>query len=471
MHAKSESTSETTVPTTPEITPGDNSSPDRTLQSLAELEGKVPSSRTLDVQTWNTVEGAKVMFLAAPELPMFDLKLTFAAGSSRDGDAGGLAILTNGLLNEGVADKDAGQIADVFESVGASFKNGVENDTAVASLRSLSALDKREPVLAMFAELTGKPTFPDDAVLHIKDQVLARVNYFKQNPDAQANAELLKRVYGNHPYTTSKYGTAQSVAAITRSQIKAFHEKAYAAGNAVIALVGDLSREDAEAIAAQVSSSLPKGPALTKIEQPVQHEASTVHLEFPTKQTILRLSQLGVERDDPDYAAVVMGNWILGSGPGSRLTTEVRERRGLTYDVRSSLELLQVRGRFLIELKTRADVSEATLQLVKDVIASFLENGPTEKELAEVKRERTGRLLRSAASNASIVNKLAGIGFRNGSLSEDEDFIRQIQSLTVEQVKTAMNKHLSLDEMVIVTAGPTVPQKPLPAPIAEPAAQ
>ena len=221
MHAKSESTSETTVPTTPEITPGDNSSPDRTLQSLAELEGKVPSSRTLDVQTWNTVEGAKVMFLAAPELPMFDLKLTFAAGSSRDGDAGGLAILTNGLLNEGVADKDAGQIADVFESVGASFKNGVENDTAVASLRSLTRWINANPSWNV-CRTHRKPTFRTMRFLHIKISTRSR-QLLKQNL-TQGQRRTSQTCILQSPYTTSKYVLPIRFCD-TRSQIKAFHGK------------------------------------------------------------------------------------------------------------------------------------------------------------------------------------------------------------------------------------------------------
>ncbi|HHE9879729.1 TPA: M16 family metallopeptidase, partial [Campylobacter jejuni] len=129
-----------------------------------------------------------------------------------------------------------------------------------------------------------------------------------------AGLELMTRLYGDHPYAHSSDGTAKTVPAITLAQLKAFHEKAYAAGNVVIALVGDLSRADAEAIAAQVSSALPKGPALAKIAQPAEPQASIGHIEFPSKQTNLMLAQLGIDREDPDYAALSMGNQILGGG-------------------------------------------------------------------------------------------------------------------------------------------------------------
>ena len=442
------------------------------LQSLSELDGKAPSHRSLDVQTWNTAEGAKVMFVEARELPMFDLRLIFAAGSSQDGNAPGLALLTNAMLNEGVAGKDVGAIAQGFEGLGADFGNGAFKDMALASLRSLSAADKREPALKLFSDVVGKPTFPADSFARIKNQMLAGFEYQKQNPGKLASLELMNRLYGDHPSAHSSDGTATTVPAITVAQVKAFHEKAYAAGNVVIALVGDLSRAEAEAIAAQVSSALPKGPALAKIAQPEEPKASIGHIEFPSKQTNLMLAQLGIDRDDPDYAALSLGNQILGGGGfGTRLMSEVREKRGLAYGVYSGFTPMQARGPFMINLQTRAEMSEGTLKLVQDVLADYLKTGPTQKELDDAKRELAGSFPLSTASNADIVGQLGAMGFYNLPLSYLNDFMRESQSLTVEQVKTALNKHLSTDKMVIVSAGPTVPQKPLPAPTDKPAEQ
>lgn len=269
-----------------------------------------------------------MLFVEAHELPMFDMRLIFAAGSSQDGSASGLAVLTNAMLNEGVAGKDVGAIAQGFEGLGADFGNGAFKDMALASLRSLSATDKREPALKLFAEVVGKPTFPADSFARIKNQMLAGFEYQKQNPGKLASLELMKRLYGDHPYAHSSDGNPQSVPKITLAQLREFHAKAYAAGNVVIALVGDLSRTEAEAIANQVSSALPKGPALAKIAQPQEPKASTGHIEFPSKQTNLMLAQLGIDRDDPDYAALSMGNQILGGGGfGTRLMSEVREAR------------------------------------------------------------------------------------------------------------------------------------------------
>lgn len=440
------------------------------LQSLAALDGKAPTRRTLEIQTWNTAQGAKVLFVEAHELPMFDLRLTFAAGSSQDDGVPGLATLTNAMLNEGVPGKDVGAIAAGFEGLGAEFGNGAYRDMAVASLRSLSAQKQREPALALFAEVLGKPTFPADSLARIKNQLLAGFEFQKQNPGKLASLELFERLYGQHPYAHPSDGSAQSIPAISRQQLQAFHARAYSAGNAVIALVGDLSRAEAEAIANRVSAALPKGPALAKIAQPQTPKPGASHIEYPSNQTHLMLAQLGIDRSDPDYAALYLGNQIFGGGGfGTRLMSEVREKRGLTYGVYSGFSAMQARGPFMINLQTRAELSEGTLALVKQLLADYLRDGPTQQELDNAKRELAGSFPLSTASNADIVGQLASMGFYDLPLSYLDDFMRDVQNLTTEQVKTAMAKHLAPEALVVVTAGPTVAQKELPPPTDRPA--
>ncbi len=440
------------------------------LRSLAALDGKAPTRRTLEIQTWNTAQGAKVLFVEAHELPMFDLRLTFAAGSSQDGGVPGLATLTNAMLNEGVPGKDVGAIAAGFEGLGAEFGNGAYRDMAVASLRSLSAQEQREPALALFAEVLGKPTFPADSLARIKNQLLAGFEFQKQNPGKLASLELFERLYGQHPYAHPSDGSAQSIPAISRQQLQAFHARAYSAGNAVIALVGDLSRAEAEAIANRVSAALPKGPALAKIAQPQTPKPGASHIEYPSNQTHLLLAQLGIDRNDPDYAALYLGNQIFGGGGfGTRLMSEVREKRGLTYGVYSGFSAMQARGPFMINLQTRAELSEGTLALVKQLLADYLRDGPTQQELDNAKRELAGSFPLSTASNADIVGQLASMGFYDLPLSYLDDFMRDVQNLTTEQVKAAMAKHLAPEALVVVTAGPTVAQKELPPPTDRPA--
>ena len=442
------------------------------LESLAELDDKAPPRRQLDIQRWTTHEGARVLFVAAHELPMLDLRLTFAAGSSQDGATPGLAILTNAMLNEGVDGQDTTAIATGFERLGAEFANGSYRDMAVASLRTLSAAEQRDPALALFAQVVGAPTFPSKALARVKNQLHAGFELQKQNPGKLASIALFHQLYGQHPYAQPSDGTEQSVAQIEREQLVAFHARAYAAGNAVIAMVGDLSRAEAEAIAARLSAALPSGPALPPPPAPQAPGALSQHIEFPSQQTHLMLAQLGITRDDPDYAALYVGNQILGGGGfGTRLMEEVREKRGLTYGIYSAFTPMQVAGPFMINVQTRAELSQATLELVRSLVRDFVKQGPTERELAQVKRELAGSFPLSTASNAAIVAQLGAIGFYNLPSTQLEDFMNQVQQLSVAQVREAVARHLDPDAFVVVSSGPTVPQKPLPPPVERPAAQ
>ncbi|MFC0668883.1 M16 family metallopeptidase [Azotobacter chroococcum] len=437
------------------------------LESLANLNGEPPVHRALNIQDWRTAEGARVLFVEARQLPMFDLRLTFAAGSSQDGDTPGLALLTNAMLNEGVPGKDATAIAEGFEGLGAQFGNGAYRDMAVASLRSLSDPAKREPALALFREVLGRPDFPADALARIKNQMLAGFEMRKQSPGKLASLALNRQLFGSHPYAHPSDGDTESIAPIGREQLQAFHARAYSAANAVIALVGDLSRSEAEAMAAAISAALPAGPALAKPAAPAPPKPGLQHIEYPSQQTHLMLAQLGIARDDPDYAALFLGNQILGGGGfGARLMEEVREKRGLTYGIYSGFTPMQVRGPFMINLQTRADYSQGTLELVQQLVRAFIAEGPTAKELKDAKRELIGSFPLSTASNADIVGQLGAIGFYNLPLNHLEVFLQQVQALTVEQVKTAMARHIDPDGFVVVSAGPTVEQKPLPPPTA-----
>ncbi|MFC3608258.1 M16 family metallopeptidase [Stutzerimonas tarimensis] len=439
------------------------------LESLAGLGDQTLARRDLEIHSWKTVEGAQVLFVEARELPMFDLRLTFAAGSSQDGGVPGLASLTNAMLDEGVPGRDATAIAQGFEELGASFGKGAYRDMGVLSLRSLSDPARREPALALFSQVAGQPSFPADSLARIKNQLMAGFEMQKQNPGRLASLALFESLYDEHPYGHPSEGTPASVPAIAVEQLRAFHRRAYSAGNAVIALIGDLDREEAQAIASQVSAALPQDSPPGPLAQPRRPEGSRQHIEFPSQQTHLMLAQLGVPRGHPDYPALYLGNQILGGGGfGTRLMEEVREKRGLTYGIYSGFTPMRAAGPFMISVQTRADMAEGTLELVQALVREFLAEGPTEAELERAKRETAGSFPLSTASNADIVGQLGSIGFYGLPLGYLEDFMRDVQAVSAEDIRAAMNRHLSAEDFTVVSVGPSVTQLPLPPPSNEP---
>lgn len=437
------------------------------IKSLALLDHESPAPRTLDIQEWRTSTGTKVLFMHANELPMVDIQLSFAAGSSRDdivaGEKFGLANLTSSMLNEGTGNKLVGEISAEFDDLGALFGAGSYRDMAVVSLRSLSDSSKLDPALKLFTNVVAHPSFPIPALERTKNQLQSAFEMQKQNPGTIASQALFNTLYGTHPYAHPGSGVSQTVAQINRADLIRFHQLAYNSSNLNIAIVGDVSREKAEQIAEYISQALPKGQALSALPTTQDPQAQRVNITYPSTQTHLMLAKLGVKRGDPDYPALFVANQIFGGGGfGSRLMEEVREKRGLTYGIYSDFSTMQERGPFMITVQTRAEVSEATLAFVKELLADFVKTGPTEKEVADVKRELAGSYPLSASNNSAIVSQLGAYGFYNMPLDWQQQFIKQINELTLEQVTQAMRKHVDPEALVVVSVGPKVPQKPLP---------
>lgn len=427
-----------------------------TLQSIN--RDKAPARRSLDLQHWTTEEGARVYFMQANELPMLDLQLLFAAGASRDADLPGLATLVNGMLNEGADGLTSSEIAAGFESLGAEFSNSSHRDMALASVRSLTSADKLDPALALFTRVVSKPDFPDDAYQRLRNQLLAGLQMRLQSPAAQASEAFWTGLYPDHPYGSLPQGQTDSLEKITPVQLRAFHRQYYTAGNAVIALVGDIDRQQAERIATRLSSALPPGPAAAAVSDPEPTAAAKKHVDFNSQQTHIMVGQLGVSRRAEDYPALYVGNQILGSGFGSRLMEEIRENRGLSYSVSSSFSPMQATGPFVVNMQTRTDQVEQALAVIDTTLDNFINDGPTEAELIRSKRQIMGEFPLSTASNSAIVSQLGMIGFYNLPLNHLQLFLDQVEKLSVEDVRAAFQRHLNSEQRLTVTVGQPLPE-------------
>ena len=440
------------------------------LDSIKTLHA-VPAgaSRHIDVQTWTTSNGADVYFVHADELPMVDVHLTFDAGAARDGGLPGLAQMTSDMLNEGTPTRDTTQIAAAFESLGAQFHQGSYRDMGVVDLRVLTDERFLKPALEVFTDVVAHPTFPADAYQRVYRSAQIGLQQQAQSPATQASLLFFKSLYGDHPYGIPPNGTAASLAKITLDDLKHFHQQYYAAKNLKIALVGDVSAAQARAISEQVSAALPAGAHAAALPEvaPLK-DMRVAHLDFPSQQTHILLGEPGITRNDPDFYALTVGNDILGGGGfGSLLTQEIREKRGLSYGVSSGFNPMRVQGPFEISLSTRTDQADEALKITREVLQSFLDNGPSQRQVDDTIANMVGSYPLDQASNGSIVANLGMIGFYGLPLDYTEQFIRRVQVVTPAQIQAAFKRHVHPERMVLVTVG-----KPAPAPASgSPAAQ
>lgn len=408
-----------------------------------------------EIQHWTTGNGARVYFVAAPELPMVDIRVVFDAGSARDGKLPGLAMLTNGMLEEGAGKLDADAIAVRFDSLGARFSASSQRDMAIASLRSLTKPNLLDPALDTFALLLKNPTVPTDALERVRRQMLIGLQAEEQDPGDIASKAFNSALYGSHPYGSHPSGTVKSIKAMTRKDVLAFHHHYYVGHNAVVAIVGAVTRDQAAQLAEKAVGSLPAGEAAAPLP-PVAPltKAESKHIDYPSTQTHVLMGQPGVFRGDPDYFPLYVGNHILGgSGLVSRLSDEVREKRGLSYSVYSYFQPMLRKGPFVLGLQTRTASTAESLKVLRQTLDDFVKNGPTREELLAAKKNITGGFPLKVDSNSDILGYIAMIGFYGLPLDYLDTFNSKIEAVTIGQIRDAFARRVQPDKMVTVTVG------------------
>jgi zinc protease len=412
-----------------------------------------------EIQSWHTAKGAKVLFVEAHELPMLDVRIVFDAGSARDGELGGVASLTSAMLGQGAAGLDADAIAEGFEQRGAQFGADSERDMAWLSMRSLSDQKLLQPSLDLFGKVLTKPDFPTADFRREQQRTLTGLEYRKQQPSSISEDAFYHDVYGEHPYAGNPSGDEDSVAALSTKDLRAFYQRFYVARNATVVIVGDVSRKQAEGIARQLADALPEGekaPPLPRVA--ALTEAKTQFIEHPSSQSHVLMGAPGVRRGDPDYFALYLGNHVLGgSGLVSRISEEIREKRGLSYSAYSYFIPMRQDGPYTLGFQTRTDKRDEALAVMRDTVKKFVQQGPTDKELKASKNNIIGGFPLGVASNGKITEYLAMIGFYDLPLDYLSTFTDKINAVTAQQIRDAFRRRVNVDDMVTVIVGKKSP--------------
>lgn len=423
------------------------------LITLALLAGTAHAIPT--IQHWVTDKGARVYFVPATELPMVDINITFAAGSARDGKHPGAAHMTSTLLDKGAAGMSADEIARKGESLGAKLSTGSARDMAWAQLRTLSDEAYLKPAMAILADVMGRPDFNKSDFERERDRTLVAIRQSEQSPSTVAGNEIFLSTYGEHPYASRPTGTAEDISALERDAVKDFYKRYYVARNAVIGIVGDVDRATAERLAEEVTDGLAAGERAARLPAvPVPESAGMKRIEHPSKQSHVRMAAPGMHRGDPDYFPLYVGNHVLGgSGLVSRLSEEVREKRGLSYSVSSYLSPMEQDGPYLFSLQTRNDQVDEALKVMRDTLQEFVDKGPKDEELVASKSNITGGFALRIDSNSKILSYLVMIGFYDMPLDYLDTFSASVNAVTREQIVDAFNRRVKPDLMQTVIVG------------------
>ncbi len=418
------------------------------------------------VQAWTLDNGARVLFVEARDVPILDVAVEFRAGSGFDpSERSGLAAMTQHLARFGAGGLSEDDIARRLGDVGAQLSGRIDVDRAGFVLRTLSSRLERVQALDVFARVVQSPEFPLAALERERTRIGTNLREEATRPGIIASRQFFAAAYGNHPYASRPLGDADGVRALTRDTIVDFRRRFYSGVSAVVSIVGDVSRAEAGEIARQVAGTLPAGsvrPTLPPV--PSLAAAQSRRVPHPSLQSHILIGTPAASRSDPDYFALLVGNHVLGGGGfASRLTVEVREKRGFAYSVFSSVQPWLDRGPFQIALQTRRDQTDEALAVVRSVLFEFLSKGPTEQELANARRNLVSGFPLRIDTNREVLDLVSAIGFYDLPVDWLSQWSKLVERVTREDVVRAFQR-LDPQRLVTVVVG-AADEPPPPAPL------
>ena len=406
------------------------------------------------LQNWNAPSGARVFFVETHALPIVDVQIDLAAGSAYDPKGKeGSAALTQSLLDMGVKGMDETQIANRLADLGAVLSGGVDMDRASVNLRTLSDAEKRVPAVDILRTVLVSPLFPEDVFGREKARTVAALKESLTRPDSIASKAYWAAMYPTHPY--GRRASPESVAALQRADLAAFYREHYTAKRATVTIVGDLSRQQAEALAQHITADLPAGAGAAALDAPRLAPASEQRIAHPAAQAHVLIGLPALKRGDPDFFPLLVGNYALGGGGFvSRLMKEVREKRGYAYSVYSYFFALGQPGPFQIGLQTKKAQANDALKVTREVLKAFLTEGPSEEEVLAAKQNLVGSFPLRLDSNKKILENVAALGFYGLPLDYLDRYTENVEKVTIPEIKAAFARHVKPENMAtVVVAG------------------
>ena len=412
------------------------------------------ANAAVKIQHWQTSSGSEVYFVENHDLPIIDMSVNFPAGSARDTkQTSGVAGVTRYMMTLGADGMNEEVITNKFADIGAILGGELDSDRAAFKLRTLTS--EQANALETFNKILHKPDFPQAILEREKTRIIAGINESATQPESISDKAFKQALYPNHPYGLDESGEIDTITAMKRDDLVTFYQQHYTAKSAVIALIGDMTERQAREIAENTSKDLPQGPALARLpEVPLLTAANVQNIKHPASQAHILMGAPGVKRGDADYFPLYVGNYILGGGGFvSRLTEEVREKRGLVYSVYSYFMPMSELGPFQIGLQTKKEQAADAMKVVNETLAKYVQNGPTEKELKAAKDNLIGGFPMRIDSNGKILDYLSVIGFYKLPMTYLDDFNKEIAKVTTKEIKDAFKRRVKPESFVTVIVG------------------
>ena len=375
-----------------------------------------------------------------------------AGGVMEPADKAGLAHLTAGLLTKGAGDMSATQISESIEFIGGSLSFGATDDYVSGGLTVLKK--DTDTGFSLLAKTLLQPKFDQSEVDRLKKSVKAGIIRGEQDPGTVASKAFAKAVFGDrHPYGIPTEGTAETLDNITRDDVVSFYGRLYAPNNCIMAVVGDISPDEAKALVAKYLAGWQKKdipvPSFPPIPEPkgVQY----VKIDRDITQANILMGHIGISRENPDYYTLYVMNYILGGGGFSaRILDRIRDDMGLAYSAYSYFMPNKYVGSFIVGMETKNASAKKAIDETLKLVEQIRREPVTDKELKDAKDYITGSFPLKQDTNSKIASLLTQVEFYNLGLDYFDMYEREINKVTKDDIQKAAQKYLHPDELYIV---------------------
>jgi len=411
----------------------------------------------IEISEYETTNGIKVLYSKSENIPMIDIKITFDAGSNRDGDLKGLSMLTHNLLDEGTTKLSAEEIASSFESTGAVFNTSVNKDKSSISLRSLADKKYLEPSLKTFLNILSESTFPQKELSLQKDRTISTIIEDESDPSDISMNLFFKEIYKNYAYGYPSTGEKNTIKKISRKDIVNFYKNNLNQKTAKIAIVSSLSKKDVLALSEKISKSLERKDILVNqntVHLKKDNKENYVFKRFNSEQAHIYIGGLAIKRGVKNHLPLYVGNYIFGgSGFSARLMQELRVKRGYTYGVYSYIYPMKNIGPFVIGIETKSEQAQTSVELIHNMLQEFIENGPTNEEIKHAKEAIINGFPLRVDSNSDILNYLSMINYYNLPTDYLAKFTDNISKITKKDIISAFKEEIDYKNLTTLVVG------------------
>ena len=400
--------------------------------------------------------GLQVVVVERHTLPLVTLRMVVKSGAECDPpNLPGTAALVNGLLTEGTAHRTSRQIAEAIDSVGGVVDNDVDWDSAYLSLSVLA--DRTELAYDLVSDMIVHPAFSPAEIERQRKQTLSGLQVAHDDPAYVADTAFQKVIFAGTAYGHPEDGTIKSAERITAKDLRDFHSLHYQPANCILAVVGDLTAKDAMELAARYFSGWKNGsepaPRPSGAPTPAADRRVVAIDKSGAVQTEIRIGNLGVPRDSPDYLALSVVNEILGGPSENRLFKALRTRQGLTYGASSDLVCRRHLGAWVAKTFTRTPETVKSAHIALEQVQTLQDHGINRGELDTAQSYLVGHMALEFETSDNVASKVLDLIQDGLPLDYWNHYTENVQALTTREVNDAAKRYLDADRDVIVLVG------------------